>query len=119
MSALASTQVKAPSKAPLSLIALQTVGESLAPEASLPELAKLAASDPGFALRIIAIVNSASFGPQRHVSDVRQAVSLVGIRGLRSIGMSLALSDMIPVGDDGRVLMANSLRRAVASQFLA
>jgi diguanylate cyclase (GGDEF)-like protein len=111
--------VKLPTKAPLSLIALQIVRESLAPEASLPELAKLAASDPGFALRIIAIVNSASFGPQRHVSDVRQAVSLVGIRGLRSIGMSLALSDMIPVGDDGRVLMANSLRRAVASQFLA
>ncbi|MEO8906008.1 MAG: diguanylate cyclase [Polyangiaceae bacterium] len=106
-------------KAPLSLIALQIVRESLAPEASLPELAKLAASDPGFALRIIAMVNSAAFGPQRHVSDVRQAVSLVGIRGLRSIGMSLALSDMIPVGEDGRVLLANSLRRAVGSQFLA
>ncbi|MEP7049397.1 MAG: diguanylate cyclase [Pseudomonadota bacterium] len=119
MAAYVSSRAKPPSKAPLSLIALQIVRESLAPEASLPELAKLAASDPAFALRIIALVNSASFGPQRHVSDVRQAVSLVGIRGLRSIGMSLALSDMIPVGDDGRVLLANSLRRAVASQFLA
>ena len=119
MAARASTQAKAPSKAPLSLIALQIVRESLAPEASLPDLAKLAESDPGFALRIIAVVNSAAFGPQRHVSDVRQAVSMVGIRGLRSIGMSLALSDMVPVGDAGRILLANSLRRAVASQLLA
>src|ERR1700709_2014304 len=68
-----SSRVKAPSKAPLSLIALQIVRASLPPEASLPALAKLAESDPGFAMRIIAMVNSASFGPQRHVSDVRQA----------------------------------------------
>ena len=119
MAAHVSSRAKPPTKAPLSLIALQIVRESLAPEASLPDLAKLAASDPGFALRIIAMVNSASFGPQRHVSDVRQAVSLVGIRGLRSIGMSLALSDMVPTGEDGRVLLANSIRRAVASQYLA
>jgi diguanylate cyclase (GGDEF)-like protein len=119
MAADVSSRVKAPSKAPLSLIALQIVRESLAPEASLPDLAKLAESDPGFAMRIIAMVNSAAFGPARHVSDVRQAVSLVGIRGMRSIGMSLALSDMIPVGEAGRILLANSLRRAVASQFLA
>src|SRR6478736_1383381 len=120
MSAQATRTGKAQSKAPLSLIALQIVRESLAPEASLPELTKLAASDPGFALRIIAVVNSPAFGGlQCHVSDVRQAVSMVGIRGLRSIGMSLALSDMVPVGDAGRILLGNSLRRAVASQWLA
>src|SRR6478609_5202909 len=120
MSAQAPRTGKAQSKAPLSLIALQIVRESLAPEASLPELTKLAASDPGFALRIIAVVNSPAFGGlQRHVSDVRQAVSMVGIRGLRGIGMSLALSDMVPVGDAGRILLGNSLRRAVASQLLA
>ena len=119
MAAPASPQSKSPSKAPLSLIALQIVRESLAEDASLPDLAKLAESDPGFALRIIAVVNSPAFGPQRHVSDVRQAVSMVGIRGLRGIGMSLALSDMVPVGEAGRVLLGNSLRRAVASQLLA
>src|SRR6187402_2739431 len=119
MNAHATRPVKPQSQAPLSLIALQIVRESLAPEASLPELAKLALSDPGFALRIIAVVNSPAFGMQRHVSDVKQAVSMVGIRGLRSIGMSLALSDMVPLGDAGRTLLGNSLRRAVAAQLLA
>ncbi len=116
---VSSSPAKPSTKAPLSLIALQIVRESLAPDTSLPKLSHLAESDPGFALRIMAMVNSAAFGPQRHVSDVRQAVSLVGIRGLRSIGMSLALSDMIPVGEAGRILLANSLRRAVASRLLA
>jgi diguanylate cyclase (GGDEF)-like protein len=118
MAASASNRIK-PSSAPLSMIALQIVRESLAPEASLPELAKLAESDAGFALRIIALVNSAAFGHHRHVSDVRQAVSMVGIRGLRTLGMSLALSDMVPVGEAGQILLGNSLRRAVASQLLA
>jgi diguanylate cyclase (GGDEF)-like protein len=119
MAAHASNRVKSPKSAPLSMIALQIVRESLAPEASLPELSKLAESDPGFALRIIALVNSAAFGQHRHVSDVRQAVSMVGIRGLRTLGMSLALSDMVPLGEAGQILLGNSLRRAVASQLLA
>ena len=101
------------------MIALQIVRESLAPDASIPGLAKLAESDPGFALRIISLVNSAALGHQRNVSDVRQAVSMVGIRGLRTLGMSLALSDMVPVAEAGQILLGNSLRRAVASQLLA
>jgi diguanylate cyclase (GGDEF)-like protein len=120
MAAQASNRVKpTTSAAPLSMIALQIVRESLAPDASLPELTKLAASDPGFALRIIALVNSAALGHHRQVSDVRQAVSMVGIRGIRTLGMSLALSDMVPVGDAGKILLGNSIRRAVACQLLA
>jgi len=101
------------------MIALQIVQESMAPEASLPELSKLAESDAGFALRIIALVNSAALGHHRQVSDVRQAVSMIGIRGLRTLGMSLALSDMVPVGEAGKALLGNSIRRAVSSQLLA
>ena len=119
MAAHASSRAKPTSAAPLSMIALQIVHESLAPEASLPELSKLAESDAGFALRIIALVNSAALGHHRQVSDVRQAVSMVGIRGLRTLGMSLALSDMVPVGEAGQALLGNSIRRAVSSQLLA
>jgi len=119
MAAHASTQARPKSAAPLSLIAMQIVRESLNPDASLHELAQLAASDPGFAMRALALVNSASYGVQRQVSDVRQAVALVGVRGVRTLGMSLALSDMVPVGEEGQLLLGNSLRRAVASRMLA
>ncbi|HET9959561.1 MAG TPA: diguanylate cyclase [Polyangiaceae bacterium] len=105
--------------APLSVIALQIVKEALRPEATPAALAQMAERDPAFALRVIAMVNSAAFGAARRVSDVKQAAALLGVRGLRSVGMSLALSDMIPVSGEAEVLLANSLRRAVAAQLLA
>lgn len=104
---------------PLSVAALQIVREALKPEASPASLAHMAEQDPAFALKIIAFVNSAALGVARRVSDVRQAASLLGVRGLRSLGMSLALSDMLPMGNGSETLLANSLRRAIASQLLA
>jgi diguanylate cyclase (GGDEF)-like protein len=104
---------------PLSVAALQIVKEALKPEASPASLAHMAEQDPAFALRIIAFVNSAALGVTRRVSDVRQAASLLGVRGLRSLGMSLALSDMLPMGAGSEILLANSLRRAIAAQLLA
>lgn len=103
----------------MSVVALQIVREALKPDVSPTDLAKLAESDPGFALRIISMVNSAAFGFNRKVSDVRQATAFVGVRGLRTLGLSLAVSDMVPTGPDGMVLLGNSLRRAIASQLIA
>jgi diguanylate cyclase (GGDEF)-like protein len=101
------------------VVALQIVREALKPDVSPTDLAKLAESDPGFALRIISMVNSAAFGFSRKVSDVRQATAFIGVRGLRTLGLSLAVSDMVPQGVDGQLLLGNSLRRAVVAQLLA
>ena len=42
-----------------------------------------------------------------------------GSGGLRNIALSLVLSDMVPTGQDGTVLLTISLRRAVAARLLA
>lgn len=112
-------RLESPGKSPLSVVALQIVREALKPDVSPTDLAKLAESDPGFALRIISMVNSAAFGFNRKVSDVRQATAFIGVRGLRTLGLSLAVSDLIPAGSDGQILLGNSLRRAVAAQLIA
>ncbi|HET9930141.1 MAG TPA: diguanylate cyclase [Polyangiaceae bacterium] len=104
---------------PLSVIALQIVNEALQPEATPAALAQMAERDPAFALRIMAMVNSAAFGMTRRVTDVRQASALLGVRGLRSLGLSLALSDMVPSAKGSEVLLSNSLRRATATQLVA
>ena len=70
-------------------------------------------------MRLLSIVNSAAYGLPHKVADVPQAASLLGIRGLRNIALSLSLSQMIPMGSDGEVLLANSLRRAVAARLIA
>ncbi len=119
MTAAVATRLDSTGKSPLSVVALQIVREALKPDVSPTDLAKLAESDPGFALRIISMVNSAAFGFNRRVTDVRQATAFIGVRGLRSLGLSLAVSDMVPAGVDGMALLGNSLRRAVAAQVIA
>jgi diguanylate cyclase (GGDEF)-like protein len=119
MNAAVAQRAQTPGKSPMSVVALQIVREALKPDVSPTDLAKLAESDPGFALRIISMVNSAAFGFNRKVTDVRQATAFIGVRGLRTLGLSLAVSDMVPAGPDGMVLLGNSLRRAVAAQMIA
>ncbi|HVU06042.1 MAG TPA: diguanylate cyclase [Polyangiaceae bacterium] len=104
---------------PLSVVATRIVQEALRDDVELSALTRLAEADPAFALRVVSGVNSSAFALPRKVSDVRQACSLLGIRGLRNLALSLVVSDMIPRGPDGSVLLANSLRRAVAGRLLA
>jgi diguanylate cyclase (GGDEF)-like protein len=100
-------------------MAAHIVQAALREDASVQDLARLAEADPAFALRLLAVVNSAAYGARRRVSDVKQAAALLGIRGLRNVGLSLAVSDMVPPGKDSEVLLANSLRRAVAARLIA
>ncbi|HWP06677.1 MAG TPA: diguanylate cyclase [Polyangiaceae bacterium] len=104
---------------PLSLAALQVVKASLGENTALVTLAALAESDPGFAVRVLALVNSAAFGLGRKITDVRQGAALLGVRGLRNIGLQLALTDMIPRGEAGELLLSACLRRATAARLLA
>jgi diguanylate cyclase (GGDEF)-like protein len=104
---------------PLALVATRIVQEALNDDVELATLSRLAESDPGFAARVVSTTNSGAFGLPRKVSDVRQACSLLGVRGLRNLALSLVVSDMIPTGSDGTVLLVNSLRRAVSARLLA
>ncbi len=106
-------------RSPLAIMATRIVEASLREDASVQELAKLAAADPAFAVRVLSVVNSAAFGVPRNVSDVAQAAAMLGVRGLRNIGLSLALSDMVPLGRDGDELLSICLRRAVAARLIA
>ncbi|HJL20212.1 MAG TPA: diguanylate cyclase [Sandaracinaceae bacterium LLY-WYZ-13_1] len=99
--------------------ATQIVRAAVEPDCSAADLADLAASDPGFGMRLLAMVNSPAFGLSHRVSDVRRAASLLGVRGLRNLALSLVVSDMAPTGDGGRLLLSNSMRRAVAARSLA
>src|SRR6185436_6109244 len=104
---------------PLSVAALQIVQASLKENTALSTLAGLAESDPAFAIRVLSLVNSAAFGVGRKVTDVKQAAALLGIRGLRNIGLNLALTDMVPRGESANLLLTACLKRATACRLLA
>jgi len=106
-------------KAPASLLAHRIIRAASSREATVAELARLAESDPAFAMRVLRVVNSAAFGLRQKVMSIRQACALIGVRGLRSVALSLLVSDMAPVGRDGATVLAQVLRRAAAGGIVA
>lgn len=106
-------------KKPVSTAAAKVVQMAVREDCSAEQLGQLAQADPAFAMRVLSVVNSPAFMLSHKVADVRQAVALLGVRGLRNLALSLVVSDMVPTGEAGQVLLANSLRRAMAAQYVA
>ncbi len=103
----------------LSTLALQIVETASKPDCTITELARLAEQDPGFAARLLHLVNSPVNGISRRVSDVRQATSLLGVAALQNIALALAVTDLVPIGTAGETLLAVGLRRACAARRIA
>ncbi len=61
---------------------------------SARDLARKVSSDPALAGKILKIVNSAFYGFYRQISSMDQAVVILGYREIRSIAITLSISDM-------------------------
>lgn len=104
---------------PPPLASARVVQEALKEDCSLQTLGDMAAADPALTMRVLAQINSPAFNLSRKVADVRQAISLIGPRGLRNLALSLIVSDLVPNSPDGSILLVQSLRRAAAARLLA
>lgn len=87
-------------------------------DVSLSELRTLAESDPAFMMRLLAMVNSAAYRGAATVSDVSQALALLGLRGTRAVALGMVVADLAPLGEAGTTLLANCIRRAMAARLL-
>ncbi|MEM6990673.1 MAG: diguanylate cyclase [Myxococcota bacterium] len=110
---------KAKANDPICAVATKVIQMAVQEDCSAEDIGNVVISDPALGLRVLALVNSSAFMLRNRVADVRQAVSLLGVRGLRNLVLSLVVSDMAPVGEEGHLLLANSLRRALAAQCIA
>jgi len=97
---------------------MQVVKLALDPETSVADLGAAVTADPALSLRVIALVNSAAFMLNHEVRDVQRAVGLLGTKGLRNLALSLVVSDMAPPTEGGNLLLANSIRRALAARAI-
>jgi HD-like signal output (HDOD) protein len=65
------------------------------PECSIDQAAKLIQAEPVLAARVVAVANSVAYNRSgREITDVRQAVSRLGFRTLRSLTMSVLVKQM-------------------------
>ena len=105
--------------APVSVAATQIVQAALKTNIEVAELLEFARADPAFALRVLSFVNSPLMGFSKRVDDVRQACTMLGIRGLRNIALSLLVTGLDgDKSNSNQGLLANCLRRAILAREL-
>ena len=105
-----------PSPPTMALQVFQKVGQE---DCTIGEISELLAHDPGLCGKILQILNSAFYGLSRPVTNVRQAVSLLGNRPLRSLVLGLALPVMQAGVKADAGFGAGSGRSQVASAVMA
>lgn len=96
---------------------MQLVEDELATAA---ELARVVASDPAVAARIMKISNSPLYGCQRQTQTLSGAIMLMGFNTLKSLVVVAYLRDVFkPIGLTEKMLWEHSLGAALAARTIA
>ena len=108
---------------PLPAAVNRIITEINQPEPDLERLVKLMSSAPEVAANVIKTVNSSLFSLRTPVSDVKQAVTLLGLDQIRSIVIAFAAIDALPKPKgklfDHTAFWTDSLLRATMSRVFA
>lgn len=92
----------------------QLVSELESANVSMKKVGEIIAQDIGMSSKILQLVNSAYFGAPRRVSDLSQAVTLLGLNMIKTLVLSISLFDQF---DQGQVSVR--FLQAVQSHGLA
>ena len=110
-------QVEVP---PLPAAATRLIAEINQPEPDIGQLVKLISSTAEIAAKVIKTVNSSLFALRKPVTNVKQAVTLLGVRHIRSIALAYATMEALPApkGDlfDHEAFWTDSLLRAMLAR---
>jgi c-di-GMP-related signal transduction protein len=82
------------SLSPSRLRRLELVAALSAPDADLPRIVSIIASDPALSLRVLRASNSVAAGHANRVSSVRQAIVMVGLPHIRQWAMLMVLDEV-------------------------
>ena len=95
-------------------------------ELSNAELARVVGSEPLLSARIVALANSVALNPTgKEVSDLKNAVMMVGQNSVRSVAVSMAMDqiahakELAPFKEQARQLWEHSLEVAALAHILA
>jgi putative nucleotidyltransferase with HDIG domain len=92
------------------------------PFCSSSDLAKVIQADPAMAAKVLKLANSSYYGFRQKISNIPQAVTLLGFATLKNTLMAAAVFDMFRVADTGldlNALWKHSVTTATAAKLLA
>lgn len=87
---------------------------------SSEEIAKIVASDPAVAARVLKISNSSLYGCQRQIQSLSHAVMVLGFKTLKSLAVAASLKLVYkPYGLTERMLWEHSFGAGLAARIIA
>ena len=102
--------------------ALRLLEVSRDPSAGPTEFAIPIESDPGLTVQVLTFVNSSYFGFPNEISNIKQAITLVGVRSVKNFALYNAVFGLIPDPKCGpfdlKRLWQDSLRRALFARTM-
>jgi HD-like signal output (HDOD) protein len=109
---------------PFPRAAQQVMGMLRDPKVQIPKVAEIVALDQGFATKVLRMANSAYFGLPRKVSNVTEALVLLGWANVRIVLISASVGPILcrglkSYGMEEGVLWEHSVGSAFATQMLS
>jgi len=103
--------------------ALRLLEISRDPSSGPVEFAIPIETDPGLTVQVLRFVNSSYFGFRNEISNVKQAITLVGVRTIKNFTLYNAIFSLIPNPQCGpfdlKILWQDSLRRGLFARAMA
>ena len=102
---------------------LELLGELRSAEPSIERVAEIVARDVGMTAKILQLVNSAFFGLHSHVANIQQAVSIIGLKTLKALVLSVQVFSQFQQRKMSGLhidnLMNHSMETAVFARMIA
>jgi HD-like signal output (HDOD) protein/GGDEF domain-containing protein len=106
----------------LPAVAMEVLALADDSQADAARLKRTIERDPALVARLLRVVNSSLFGVSRQISDLGQAVALVGVKALKLLALGFSLPERMFANKSGDVLQhywTRTLTRAVACREIA
>ncbi|MEO6396851.1 MAG: HDOD domain-containing protein [Tepidiformaceae bacterium] len=109
--------------APLKAVAIRAIALADDERMAAMDLAAIISSDPALAAQLLGLYNSAYYGYARRITNVREAVIMLGMRTVRSVAISSAIIDAFRVpeieGFDQDLFWAHSVCVGLVAEVIA
>ena len=94
-------------------MAIQIVESCQVEDLPLSRLASVLGQDPALSVKVLNVVNSASYGLPRQVATLDHAVSLLGMNTVQTLALSFSLMKSLRRGDTQSVNVSDYWRRSL------
>jgi HD-like signal output (HDOD) protein len=90
-------------------------------DASVTQVSGIISRDPALTAKLLRLANSASFGLQRSVGSVDEAITMIGMAKVRTLSLAACMSESFPVlpGLDPKEFWMSSMATAGYAQWIA